>query len=179
MRLTIRKAFLLTHACGRCERWHSISPTSIASIRSWPWGEGSILAGLTVCFLWRCRQTSGLKWHLTIWRSWPPTTRPCFSSSRLPTWPSRPPLVLSPQPTRNLWMRRLVQGDPWQGLRREGHGGQKSLPGNYCWKHGHRICKEHTSATCTHRAVGHRADATSLNILDGSEKDKCWSMART
>jgi hypothetical protein len=53
------------------------------------------------------------------------------------------------------------------------------FPGNYCWTHGHRICKEHMSATCTHRAIGHRADATALNILGGSKKDKGWSTART
>jgi hypothetical protein len=53
------------------------------------------------------------------------------------------------------------------------------FPGNYCWMHGHRICKEHTSATCTHQAVGHCADATALNTLGGSEKNKGWSMART
>jgi hypothetical protein len=53
------------------------------------------------------------------------------------------------------------------------------FPGNYCWTHGHRICKEHTSATCTHQAIGHRADATALNTLGGSKKDKGWSMAPT
>jgi hypothetical protein len=35
------------------------------------------------------------------------------------------------------------------------------------------------SATCTHQAIGHRADATALNTLGGSKKDKGWSMART
>jgi hypothetical protein len=29
-------------------------------------GGGSLLAGLTVCFLWRGRQSSSLKWHSTI-----------------------------------------------------------------------------------------------------------------
>ncbi len=53
------------------------------------------------------------------------------------------------------------------------------FPGNYCWTHGHRICKEHTSATCTHQAIGHRADATALNTFGGSEKDKGWSTVRT
>ncbi len=52
------------------------------------------------------------------------------------------------------------------------------FPGNYCWTHGHRICKEHTSATCTHQAVGHWADATASNTLGGSKKDKGWSTAR-
>jgi hypothetical protein len=56
---------------------------------------------------------------------------------------------------------------------------KKTFPGNYCWMHGHRICKEHTSATCTHRAIGHRADATALNTLGGSKKDKGWSTACT
>jgi hypothetical protein len=58
-------------------------------------GGGSLLAGLTVCFLRQGQQLRGLKWHSTTWRLRPPTTRLCFSSSRLPTWPSRPPLVLS------------------------------------------------------------------------------------
>jgi hypothetical protein len=53
------------------------------------------------------------------------------------------------------------------------------FPGNYCWTHSHRICKEHTSATCTHQAIGHCTDATALNTLGGSKKDKGWSMART
>jgi hypothetical protein len=51
--------------------------------------------------------------------------------------------------------------------------------GNYCWTHDHHICKEHTSATCTHQAIGHHADATASNTLSGSKKDKGWSMART
>jgi hypothetical protein len=121
-RSTIGKAFLLTHAHGWHRRWHSVLPTSSASIRCWPWGGGSLSAGLTVCFLRRGRQSSGLKRHSTTWRLRPPTTRPCFSSSWLQTWPSRPPLVLSPQPTRNWRMRCLIRGDPWRGLRREGHG---------------------------------------------------------
>jgi hypothetical protein len=53
------------------------------------------------------------------------------------------------------------------------------LPGNYCWTHGHRICKEHMSATCAHQAIGHRADATASNTLGGSKKDKGWSTVRT
>jgi hypothetical protein len=88
-------------------------------------GGGSLAVGLTVCFLRRGRRSSGLKQHSTIWRLWPPTTRPCFSSSRLPTWPSWPPLVLSLRPTRNWWMQRLVQGNPLLGLQWEGHGRQK------------------------------------------------------
>ncbi len=52
-------------------------------------------------------------------------------------------------------------------------------PGNYCWTHGHRINKEHTSATCGKKATGHRDDATVANTLGGSKKDKGWYTART
>ena len=51
--------------------------------------------------------------------------------------------------------------------------------GNYCWMHGHRISKEHTSATCAHKAAGHRDEATVYNTLGGSEKDKGWDASRT
>ncbi len=52
-RLTIGKGFPLTHTCGGRGRWHSISPTSSASVISWPQGGGSLSAGLMVCFLRR------------------------------------------------------------------------------------------------------------------------------
>jgi hypothetical protein len=52
-------------------------------------------------------------------------------------------------------------------------------PGNYCWMHGHRISREHTSATCTNKATGHRNDATAANTFGGSQKDKGWNAART
>ena len=52
-------------------------------------------------------------------------------------------------------------------------------PGNYCWTHGHRISREHTSATCANKAPGHRDDATAANTFGGSEKDKGWASART
>ena len=52
-------------------------------------------------------------------------------------------------------------------------------PGNYCWTHGHRISKDHTSATCANKATGHRDDATAANTFGGSEKDKGWASART
>ena len=50
-------------------------------------------------------------------------------------------------------------------------------PGNYCWTHGHRIRKDHTSATCAAKATGHRDDATAATTLGGSEKDKGWYTA--
>ncbi len=52
-------------------------------------------------------------------------------------------------------------------------------PGNYCWTHGHRNCREHTSATCLHKAPGHRDEATAANTLGGSEKNKGWEAKPT
>jgi len=45
---------------------------------------------------------------------------------------------------------------------------------NYCWTHGHRVSKEHTSATCFHKAAGHKDDATLSNTMGGSKNDKGW-----
>jgi len=45
--------------------------------------------------------------------------------------------------------------------------------------HGHRISKEHTSATCAKKATEHRNNATVANTLGGSKKDKGWYTART
>ena len=62
-------------------------------------------------------------------------------------------------------------------------GGPKAakhpFAGNYCWTHGHRISKEHTSAPCAHKAAGHQDDATATNTLGGSKKDKGWDASRT
>ena len=44
--------------------------------------------------------------------------------------------------------------------------------GNYCWTHGYRVGRNHTSATCTQKAVGHRDEATGTNTLGGNEKNK-------
>jgi len=52
-------------------------------------------------------------------------------------------------------------------------------PGNYCWTHGHRCSKDHTSATCGNKAEGHKNDATLTNTMGGSEKDKGWDKPRT
>ena len=53
-------------------------------------------------------------------------------------------------------------------------------PGNYCWTHGHCISKEHTSATCARKTMGHCDDATAANTLGGSKKDKGWyTVSRT
>ncbi len=34
--------------------------------------------------------------------------------------------------------------------------------GNYCWMHGHRVSKEHMSATCFNKAAGHKDEAIFL-----------------
>ncbi len=56
---------------------------------------------------------------------------------------------------------------------------QPPHPGNYCWTHGHCNCKEHTSATCLHKAPGHRDEATAGNTLGSSEKNKGWESRPT
>ena len=52
-------------------------------------------------------------------------------------------------------------------------------PGNYCWTHGHRCSKEHTSATCGNKAAGHKDDATLSNTMGGSDNNKGWDKPRT
>ena len=51
----------------------------------------------------------------------------------------------------------------------------KSFPENYCWMHGYKCSKLHTSATCLYPVAGHRKDATLSNIFEGSVKDKGWN----
>jgi hypothetical protein len=53
-----------------------------------------------------------------------------------------------------------------------GHATRNPFPGNYCWTHGHRISKDHTSASCTHKATGHRINATAAKTFGSSDKDK-------
>jgi hypothetical protein len=50
----------------------------------------------------------------------------------------------------------------------------KPFPGDYCWTHGYKCSKLHTSATCLYPVAGHRKDATLANIFGGSVKDKGW-----
>jgi hypothetical protein len=44
----------------------------------------------------------------------------------------------------------------------------------YCWTHGCRAHKNHTSATCKKRAIGHMETATKANMMGGSTKHKGW-----
>jgi hypothetical protein len=59
------------------------------------------------------------------------------------------------------------------------HSIGKPWPGNYCWTHDHQASKEHMSATCGNKAVGHRDDATTANTMGGSNKDKGWQQKYT
>jgi hypothetical protein len=54
----------------------------------------------------------------------------------------------------------------------------KPKPGNYCWTHGHRISKHHTSATCGSKAAGHMDAATASNTMGGSDANKGWFTPR-
>ncbi len=64
---------------------------------------------------------------------------------------------------------------PATGGRRPGSATtNKPFKGNYCWTHGHKVSKAHTSATCLFPAAGHWKDATLANTYGGLEKDKGW-----
>ena len=53
----------------------------------------------------------------------------------------------------------------------------KPVPGGYCWMHGHRVRKSHTSKTCTNKAEGHDDKATSKDTKGGSTANKDWHKA--
>ena len=46
--------------------------------------------------------------------------------------------------------------------------------GNYCWTHGHRVPKSHTSKTCPRKDGGHKDEATAKDTMVGSMKNKDW-----
>ena len=81
--------------------------------------------------------------------------------------------------------KKLVKAAAWKGTPMEtpsgggAHEAKHPFAGNYCWTHGHRISKEHTSATRTHKSASHRDNATLSNTLGGSEKDKGWDVPHT
>jgi hypothetical protein len=43
---------------------------------------------------------------------------------------------------------------------------------NYCWTHGYKVGKTHTSQTCNTRGPGHQAEATRANNMGGSQTNK-------
>jgi hypothetical protein len=82
--------------------------------------------------------------------------------------------------------KKLVDAATWKGKpvvtlavtpARGGCATRNPLPGNYCWMHGHHISKDHTSASCTHKATGHRDNATAAKTFGSSDKDKGWDAA--
>jgi hypothetical protein len=85
-------------------------------------------------------------------------------------------------------IKKLVDAATWKGKPAVtpvvtpaggGRATKNPFPGNYCWTHGHHISKDHTSATCTHKATGHCNDATAVKTFGGSDKAKGWNAART
>jgi len=44
----------------------------------------------------------------------------------------------------------------------------RSVPGGYCWTHGHWVRKSHTSKTCSHKDQGHQDEATAKDTMGGS-----------
>ncbi len=46
--------------------------------------------------------------------------------------------------------------------------------GTYCWSHGYRVGRNHTSKTCTDKAVGHKDKATRKDPMGGSTLNKGW-----
>jgi hypothetical protein len=44
----------------------------------------------------------------------------------------------------------------------------RSVPGGYCWTHGHWVRKSHTSKTCLHKDQGHQDKATAKDTMGGS-----------
>jgi hypothetical protein len=43
---------------------------------------------------------------------------------------------------------------------------------NYCWTHGYKVGKTHTSLTCNTRNLGHKAEATRTDNMGGSQANK-------
>ena len=48
-------------------------------------------------------------------------------------------------------------------------------PEGYCWTHGFKCRKGHTSATCGTPRMGHKREATRRNIMGGSLANKEWT----
>jgi ABC-type transporter Mla subunit MlaD len=44
--------------------------------------------------------------------------------------------------------------------------------GNYCWTHGYKVNRSHTSATCSNKAQGHKDTATRADTMGGSTRGK-------
>jgi phage shock protein A len=43
---------------------------------------------------------------------------------------------------------------------------------SYCWSHGYKVAKSHTSATCNMKKSGHQDAANKSNPMDGVQRGK-------
>jgi hypothetical protein len=50
----------------------------------------------------------------------------------------------------------------------------KASASNYCWTHGYKVVKTHTSLTYNTRNPGHKAEATRAENMGGSQANKEW-----
>jgi hypothetical protein len=54
----------------------------------------------------------------------------------------------------------------------QGPRSSTSSASNYCWTHGYKVGKTHTSLTCNTRNPGHKADSTRAENMGGSQANK-------
>jgi putative hemolysin len=55
---------------------------------------------------------------------------------------------------------------------KRGPSGFKASASNYCWNHGYKLSKTHTSLTCNTHNLGHKTEATRTDNMGGSQADK-------
>jgi hypothetical protein len=55
---------------------------------------------------------------------------------------------------------------------RRGPRNSTSSASTYCWTHGYKVGKTHTSLTCNTRNPGHKAEATRADNMGGSQANK-------
>jgi hypothetical protein len=55
---------------------------------------------------------------------------------------------------------------------RRGPRSSTSSASNYCWTHGYKVGKNHTSLTCNTRNPVHKAEATRAENMGGSQANK-------
>jgi hypothetical protein len=53
-----------------------------------------------------------------------------------------------------------------------GPRGVSPSPSNYCWTHGYKVGKTHTSLTCNTPKPGHKTEATRADNMGGSQANK-------
>jgi hypothetical protein len=57
-------------------------------------------------------------------------------------------------------------------LDRRGPRNVNAAANTYCWTHGYKVGKTHTSLTCNTRNPGHKAEATRTDNIGGSQANK-------